>query len=84
VQVNVRLSDELIALVDELADESGRSRPEVVRVAIEELGKQRQARRVAEQYRLAYTASPQSPAELAAADVEVDRAIAAEPWEPWW
>jgi predicted transcriptional regulator len=78
-QTLVQLSDELIALLDERAAKSGRSRSEIIRSAVErELAADREAaidREIVE----GYTRIP--PGEFDAwARVSARRSIAAEPW----
>lgn len=78
-QVLVQLSDELLALLDERAAKSGRSRSEIIRAAIErELAAEREAaidRAIVE----GYTRIP-PPEHDPWAEASAKRSIAAEPW----
>lgn len=78
-QTLVQLSDELVALLDERAAKTGRSRSEVIRAAIErELAAEREAAIDAAIVE-GYTRIP-PPEHDPWADASARRSIAAEPW----
>jgi metal-responsive CopG/Arc/MetJ family transcriptional regulator len=77
-QTLVQLSDELLALLDERAAKSGRSRSEIIRSAIErELAAEREAA-IDKAIVDGYTRIPQEADPWAEASAK--RSIAAEPW----
>ena len=77
-QVLVQLNDELIALLDQRAAQTGRSRSDLVRAAIErDLAAEREAAIDAAIVE-GYTRIPQEPDRWA--DVLAKRSIADEPW----
>jgi predicted transcriptional regulator len=78
-QTLVQLSDELVALLDERAAKTGRSRSEVIRAAIErELAAEREAAIDAAIVE-GYTRNP-PPEHDPWAEASARRSIAAEPW----
>jgi metal-responsive CopG/Arc/MetJ family transcriptional regulator len=78
-QTLVQLNDELLALLDERASRTGRSRSEIIRSAVErELASDRDSA-LDEQIVAGYTRIP--PAELDPwAQASAKRSVAAEPW----
>ncbi len=58
VQVNVRLDDATVARIDGLTVIRGSTRPELIREAVEEWLRRRDAERIDEQYRRAYADDP--------------------------
>jgi len=77
-QALVQLSDELLALLDERAAKSGRSRSEIIRSAIErELAAEHEAA-IDKAIVDGYTRAPQGPDPWAAASAK--RSVADEPW----
>ena len=77
-QALVQLSDELLALLDERAAKSGRSRSEIIRAAIErELAAEREAA-IDKAIVDGYTRVPQGPDPWAEASAR--RSVADEPW----
>lgn len=81
-QTLVQLTDELLAEVDALAARQGRNRSELIRDALTRyLSEDPDAeidRRIVE----AYTRQPQTPDELALAELGTHTMLAAESWEP--
>jgi metal-responsive CopG/Arc/MetJ family transcriptional regulator len=77
-QTLVQLSDELLALLDERAAKSGRSRSEIIRSAVErELAAEREAA-IDKAIVDGYTKFPQEPDPWA--DLAARESIRAEPW----
>ena len=74
----VQLSDELLALLDERAARSGRSRSSIIREAVEQYVASDAEARIDAVIVQAYEQRPQEPDHWA--DVAARNAIAAEPW----
>ncbi|MHB8295536.1 MAG: ribbon-helix-helix domain-containing protein [Acidimicrobiales bacterium] len=84
-QIAVKLPDELLAAADHLVGEGiYASRSEVLRTGIEVLVRAHRREEIDDSYRRGYARLPESPGELAEAEILAVQAIKEEPWERWW
>ncbi len=79
-QTLVQLTDELVAMLDELAASTKRSRSELIREALRVYLHDEARARTDARLVDAYTTSPESDEEVAAAEVALRESIAEEPW----
>lgn len=84
VQVNLRLDDDVVVALDEIAAEEGRTRTEVVRDAVERRLGEQARRHTDAAYRRAYEEQPETSDELRRAAHAASRLTSEEPWERWW
>ena len=82
--INIRLDDETVAALDELAVREGSTRAELVRAAVLRLLRAKERLAVASAYRAAYGEHPETGGELRRAQRSAGRLTAEEPWERWW
>jgi len=83
-QINLRLDDQTVAALDELAAREGSTRTAIVRAAVLRLLRAKQRAAVASDYREGYCQHPETPGELRRAQRSAGRLTAEEPWERWW
>ncbi len=83
-QINIRLDDQTVAALDELAAREGSTRAEIVRAAVLRLLRAKERATVASAYRHAYDEHPETSGELRRAQRSAGRLTAEEPWERWW
>ena len=83
-QINIRLDDQTVAALDELAAREGSTRAEIVRAAVLRLLRAKERAAVAFGYREAYGEHPETPGELRRAQRSAGRLTAEEHWERWW
>lgn len=81
-QTLVQLTDELLAEVDALAARQGRNRSELIRDALSRYLSDDPDAEIDRRIVAAYTRQPQTPDELALAELGARAMIGAEPWEP--
>lgn len=84
VQVNLRLDDDIVVALDEIAAEEGRTRTDVVRDAVERRLAEQARRQTDAAYRRAYEEQPETEDELRRAEQAACRLTSEEPWERWW
>lgn len=84
VQVNLRVDDDTVAALDELAAREGTTRAQIVREAVRRRLRQAAVDRVAASYQAAYTGDPETADELERAEQTAQRLTDEESWEPWW
>ncbi|MGH9000830.1 MAG: ribbon-helix-helix domain-containing protein [Acidimicrobiia bacterium] len=83
-QINIRLDDQAVAALDELAAGEGSTRAEIVRAAVLRLLRAAEHASVASAYRQAYEAQPETVGELRRAQRSAGRITGEESWERWW
>lgn len=85
IQIALKLPDELVEAADEIVRQGAyTSRSDLARKAIEALVVTEQRRSIDDLYRSAYTAIPETDAEIEEAVALATRTIAEEPWDAWW
>jgi len=84
IQVNIRLEPAVVAAVDLVAAEEGRTRAEVVRDAVIRRLRAAADDRAATAYAQAYRERPETDDELDRSTKAALRLTAEEPWERWW
>jgi Ribbon-helix-helix protein, copG family. len=83
-QINIRLDDQTVAALDEIAARQGATRAEIVRAAVLKLVRAAQRAAVASAYREAYEDHPETVGEIRRAQRSAGRLTAEESWERWW
>lgn len=83
-QINIRLDDETVAALDEIAAREGATRTDLVRAAVLRLVRADERAAVAAAYREAYEDQPETSVELRRAQRSATRLTAEESWERWW
>ena len=84
-QVNIRLDDQMVAALDEMAAREGSTRAELVKAAVLRLLRAAERAEVASAYRQAYQdGPPETASELRRAQRAAGRLTADEAWERWW
>ena len=85
-QIAVRVSDGLMASLDELVDPDGayETRADAIRDAIEQLVDRERRRRIGEAIVEGYRRIPQADDEIQGVSEDSIRSIEEEPWEKWW
>lgn len=84
IQVNIRLDEDVVEALDELAAQEGWTRTELVRDALERRLHEESRRRTDVAYRKAYETQPESRDEVRRAARAASRLTSEEPWERWW
>ena len=80
-KIAISLPEEVLDAVERERVESGESRSEFFRRAVEALLRQQQEQELSEQYVHAYQALPESPEEVEAARRAASNILAEEPWQ---
>ncbi|MEW6474430.1 MAG: ribbon-helix-helix protein, CopG family [Actinomycetota bacterium] len=83
-QINIRLDEQTVAALDEMAAREGATRAELVRAAVVRLVRAAERAAVASAYREAYADQPETGAEMRRAQRSATRLTAEESWERWW
>jgi hypothetical protein len=83
-QINIRLDDQTVAALDEMAAREGATRAEIVRVAVLRLLRAAERAAIASAYREAYEDHPETAGEMRRAQRSAGRLTAEEAWERWW
>jgi predicted transcriptional regulator len=83
-QINIRLDDETVAQLDEMAAREGSTRTEIVKAAVLRLLRASERAALASAYRRAYQDQPETAGELRRAQRSAGRLTADESWERWW
>ena len=83
-QVNIRLDDQTVAALDEMAARQGATRAELVRAAVIQLLRAAERAATASAYREAYGEHPETAGEMRRAERSAGRLTAEESWERWW
>ncbi|MGH9190109.1 MAG: ribbon-helix-helix protein, CopG family [Acidimicrobiales bacterium] len=83
-QINIRLDDQTVAALDELAAREGATRAEIVRAAVLRVLRAADRAAVASAYRQAYEERPETVGEMRRAQRSAGRITAEESWERWW
>ena len=79
-KIAISLPEELLTAVEQEREESGESRSQFFRRAVELLLRSRQERERSEQYIRAYQEMPETPEEVDAARSSASTILAEEPW----
>ncbi len=79
-KIAISLPEEVLTAVERERKESGESRSQIFRRAVDLLLRQRKEREVNEQYILAYEQIPETKEEIAAAYHAASTILAEEPW----
>ena len=79
-QVAISLPEEMLTAVEKEREESGESRSQIFRRAVELLLRQRNEREMSEQYMRAYQEMPETKEEVTAARRAASTILAEEPW----
>jgi predicted transcriptional regulator len=83
-QINIRLDDETVAALDEIAAREGATRAEIVRAAVLQLLRAAERAAIASAYREAYEDQPETVGEMRRAQRSAGRLTNEESWERWW
>jgi predicted transcriptional regulator len=83
-QINIRLDDQTLAALDEMAAREGSTRTEIVKAAVLRLLRAAERAQVASAYRQAYEDRPEAPNDLRRAERTARRLTTEEVWERWW
>jgi predicted transcriptional regulator len=83
-QINIRLDDQAVAALDEIAAREGATRAEIVRTAVLRLLRAAEREAIASAYREAYDDQPETMGEMRRAQRSAGRLTAEESWERWW
>jgi predicted transcriptional regulator len=83
-QINIRLDDQTVAALDEMAAQQGATRAEIVRAAVLRLVRAAERAAVASAYRESYEDQPETVGEMRRAQRSAGRLTAEESWERWW
>jgi metal-responsive CopG/Arc/MetJ family transcriptional regulator len=79
-KVAISLPEEMLTAVEKEREESGESRSQIFRRAVELLLRQRKEREMSEQYMRAYQEMPETKEEVTAARRAASTILAEEPW----
>ena len=79
-KVAISLPEEMLTAVEKEREESGESRSQIFRRAVELLLRQRKEREMSEQYTRAYQEMPETKEEVTAARRAASTILAEEPW----
>lgn len=79
-KVAISLPEEMLTAVEKEREESGESRSQIFRRAVELLLRQRKEREMSEQYIRAYQEMPETKEEVTAARRAASTILAEEPW----
>ena len=80
-KIAISLPEEVLNAVEREREESGESRSQIFRRAVDLLLRQRKEREMSEQYIRAYQEMPETEEEVAAARRAVSSILAEEPWQ---
>jgi Arc/MetJ-type ribon-helix-helix transcriptional regulator len=83
-QINIRLDDQTVAALDEIAAREGATRAEIVRAAVLRLLRAAERADIASAYREAYEYHPETVGEIRRSQRSAARLTAEESWERWW
>lgn len=83
-QINIRLDDQTVVALDEIAAREGATRAEIVRAAVLRLLRAAERATIASAYREAYEDHPETVGEIRRSQRSAGRLTAEESWERWW